>query len=135
MSVSSIYVNLPVSDISRTRTFWQKLGFTFNEQFSDEKALALVLKEGTIYAMLISKAHFTTFTNRPLADGSTTQVITAIQVDTREKVDELVRLALENGATRFKDGVDLGWMYYDSFSDPDGHQWEVMNANLQNLPQ
>ena len=131
MNVSALYLNLPVSDIPRTRKFWENLGFRFNEQFSDEKAIALILKEGSIYAMLISHPHFSTFTNRPISDGSTTQLITAIQVETREQVDEIIRLALANGATRFKECTDLGWMYYDSFSDPDGHQWEVMHANLQ----
>jgi predicted lactoylglutathione lyase len=44
-------------------------------------------------------------------------------------VDLIVKVALENGATRYKESVDHGWMYYDSFADPDGHQWEIMYTN------
>jgi uncharacterized protein YndB with AHSA1/START domain len=76
--------------------------------------------------MLISQEMFSTFTNRPIADGKTTQVLTAIQVDSREQVDEIVSLALKNGAKRYRESVDHGWMYYDSFEDLDGHQWEIM---------
>ena len=132
MKIKSIYINLPISNIEQTRAFWTKLGFSFNEQFCDEKALCLQLNEGTIYSMLITREFFTTFTNRPLADGSTTQVLLAIEVESREKVDEIVRLALENGGTRYREKADHGWMYYDTFADPDGNQWEVMfsDANL-----
>lgn len=79
--------------------------------------------------MLMLPEVYKNHTNRPLADGSTTQVLLAIQVESKKKVDELVKLALENGASRFKEPVDYGWMYYDSFSDPDGHQWEVMYSD------
>ncbi len=126
MNIKSIFINLPIKDIKKTRDFWTSLGFSFNEQFSDDKALCLVLNEGLIYAMLITHEMFSTFTNRPIADGTTTQVLTAIQVDSREDVDRIVKLAIENGASRYRESTDLGWMYYDCFADPDGHQWEVM---------
>jgi predicted lactoylglutathione lyase len=126
MKVKSIFVNLPIRDLQKTRVFWTKLGFSFNEQFSDDKALCLALNDGLIYAMLITHEMFSTFTNRPIADGSTTQVLTAIQVDSREDVDRIVKLALENGGTSYRESTDHGWMYYDTFADLDGHQWEVM---------
>lgn len=129
MKAKSIFINLPVSDIPKTRDFWTRLGFAFNEQFSDENALCLVLNDGLMYSMLISHNLFSTFTNRPIADGTTTQVLTALQVESKEAVDLIVKVALENGATRYKESVDHGWMYYDSFADLDGHQWEIMYTN------
>jgi predicted lactoylglutathione lyase len=129
MKVKSIFVNLPIKDIQKTRDFWTKLGFSFNEQFSNDKALCLEFNDGLIYSMLITHEMFSTFTNRPIADSSTTQVLTAIQVESREEVDRIVKLALENGGTRYREKADHGWMYYDSFADPDGHQWEVMYSD------
>lgn len=129
MSVKSIFVNLPIKDVETTRLFWTKLGFRFNEQFSNDKALCLVLNEGNMYAMLITHNMFKTFTDRAIADASTTQVLTALEVASREKVDEIVQLALANGATRYRESADHGWMYYDSFADIDGHQWEIMYTN------
>ena len=125
-NIKSIFVNLPVKNIEKTREFWSKLGFSFNEQFSNDKALCLILNDGNIYSMLISYELFSTFTNRPIADGSTSQVLLAIQVESRERVDEIIKIALENGATHYMEAVDEGWMYYDRFVDLDGHQWEVM---------
>jgi uncharacterized protein len=135
MTVKSIFINLPVADLQRTRAFWTKLGFSFNEQFSDDRALCLVLNEGLIHAMLLTHDLFRTFTDRPIADRSTTQVLTAIEVESREQVDEMVKRALDNGGTRYREGLDHGWMYYDSFADPDGHQWEVMFTDPDQIPQ
>ena len=129
-TLKAIYVNLPTRDLDKTRIFWTNLGFSFNEQFSNEQALCLEMKKDTIYAMLISHDLFKTFTHKPISDNSATQVLIAIEVETREKVDQLVSLAFENGATRYRDSADHGWMYYDSFSDPDGHQWEVLFSDM-----
>jgi uncharacterized protein len=135
MNVKSIYINLPIKSIQQTRDFWTKLGFSFNEQFSDDKALCLVLNEGLIYSMLITHDFFSTFTHRPISDGSTTQVLMAIEVDSRNEVDQIVKLALENGASRYRESTDHGWMYYDSFADMDGHQWEVVFTDVKQIPQ
>jgi uncharacterized protein len=132
--IQSIYVNLPVEDLDRSRSFWTKLGFSFNESFSDDKAICLMLNEGSICAMLLKKEFFSTFTNRPVADQSTTQVLLAIEVDSRQKVDEMVQTALENGSKRYREAVDHGWMYYDCIADPDGHQWEIMYSDPNQIP-
>ncbi len=132
--IKSIYINLPVKDLAKTRAFWSKLGFSFNEQFSNDQGICLVLNEGSMYAMLITHEFYKTFTNRAIADGSTTQVLLAIEVESREKVDEILKNALENGASRYRESADHGWMYYDSFSDPDGHQWEVMFTDPAKIP-
>jgi len=129
MTAKSVYINLPVKDLNITRDFWTSLGFSFNEQFSDDKALCQVLNDGKIYSMLITHEFFATFTNRSIADSSTTQVLIAIEVDSKTEVDEIIKLALAHGGSRYRDGVDSGWMYYDSFADPDGHQWEVMYSD------
>ena len=134
-NVGSIFINLPVKDLDRARSFWTALGFGFNEQFSDpDNGLCLVLKEGEIYAMLLKHESFQTFTNRPIADGSSTQVLLAIDVGSREKVDEIIKTAIANGGTNYLEPSDHGWMYYDRFADPDGHQWEIMTADVSLLP-
>ena len=33
-----IFVNLPVKDLQRSMTFFKALGFTFNDQFTNEQA-------------------------------------------------------------------------------------------------
>lgn len=58
MNINQIYVNLPIKDVQKTRDFWTKLGFSINEQFSDEKAICVVMKEDHIYAMFLKEEFF-----------------------------------------------------------------------------
>lgn len=134
MNITDIYVNLPVKDVQKTREFWTKLGFSINEQFSDDKAICVVMKENHIYTMFLKEEFFQTFTNRPFAKGDTTQVLLAIGVNSREEVDGMVKTAIENGGSKYSEPVDYGWMYQSSFADINGHQWEVMHGDVSQIP-
>lgn len=130
MKANEIYVNLPVRDVKATRKFWTSLGFSVNEQFSDENAICVVLNEGAIYVMFLIDSYFQTFTNRPVAKSDTTQVLLAISVDSRPAVDTLVEQAIAEGGNQYSDPQDHGWMYQRAFADINGHQWEVMFADI-----
>lgn len=134
MKISQIYVNLPVKDVQKTREFWTKLGFSVNEQFSDDKAVCIVMKEDHIYTMFLKEEFFQTFTNRPFAKGDTTQVLLAVGVDSREEVDRIINTALENGGSKYSEPQDYGWMYQSAFADIDGHQWEIMHGDVSQMP-
>lgn len=134
MKINQIYVNLPVKDVQKTRAFWTTLGFSINEQFSDDKAVCVVMKEDHIYTMFLKEEFFQTFTNRPFAKGDTTQVLLAIGVDSREEVDQVVKTAIENGGSKYSEPMDHGWMYQSAFADLNGHQWEVMYADASQIP-
>jgi predicted lactoylglutathione lyase len=134
MKINQIYVNLPVKDVQKTRAFWTALGFSINEQFSDDKAVCVVMKEDHIYTMFLKEEFFQTFTNRPFSKGDTTQVLLAIGVESREEVDQMVTTAIENGGSKYSEPMDHGWMYQSAFADLNGHQWEVMYADVSQLP-
>ena len=123
---TKIFVNLPVNNLDKSIAFFTKLGFTFNPQFTDENATCMVVSEN-IYFMLIVHRYFKTFTSREIADASKyVEVLNCLSADSREKVDELVDLALEGGAKTAKEPMDHGFMYQRSFLDLDGHHWEIM---------
>jgi predicted lactoylglutathione lyase len=123
---TAIFVNLPVSDLERSKAFFTALGYTINPQFSDENSAAVVFSD-TIYAMLLSEARFKDFTPRTVADArTTTEAILCLGAESRSKVDEIADAALANGGSRVLDPQDHGFMYGRSFADPDGHIWEVM---------
>jgi predicted lactoylglutathione lyase len=133
---SKIFVNLPVKDLKRSMDFFKYLGFTFNMQFTDEKAACLIINDGSIYAMLLTEPMFKTFTKKEIADASkTTEVLIAIDAESREKADELVKKAAEAGGSIYTQPAGQGWMYQHSFADPDGHQWKLLNMDESKLPQ
>lgn len=132
---TKIFVNLPVKDLKRSIDFFTHLGFSFNQQFTDEKAACLVINDGSIYAMLLTEPMFKTFTKKEIADASkTTEVLIAIDAESREQVDELVKKAVEAGGSIYTEPAVHGWMYQHSFADPDGHQWEILYMDESKLP-
>lgn len=133
--VKQIFVNLPIKDLEKTKEFWIKLGFSFNPQFTDDKAGALMLGEN-IFAMLITEPFFKTFiAQKEIADSDKfSEVINAVSVETKEAVDELVDKALEAGANKYKEADNYGWMYSRAFQDLDGHLWEVLYMDLSKFP-
>lgn len=133
MKANQIFVNLPVKNIEKTKEFWSKLGFSFNDQISDENALCVVLNE-TSSVMFLTEKYFETFTNRPVPKGDTTQAIVAIGLDSREEVDQVVNTALANGATQHEEPEDHGWMYQNSFWDINGLAWNVIFADISQFP-
>jgi len=131
----SIFVNLPVKDLNKSIEFFKKLGFTFNQQFTDEKAACLVLGDN-IFSMLLLEKFFQGFTKKKIANANEiTEVLIAIDVESREAVDEMVKKAIDAGGKLYSEPQDHGWMYYHSFEDLDGHQWEIMFSDESKLPQ
>ncbi|BDH55990.1 VOC family protein [Tsukamurella sp. PLM1] len=55
-----IFVNLPIADVQRSRDFFTAVGYTINENFSDENAISVELGEN-IAAMLLKRDFFGTF--------------------------------------------------------------------------
>jgi uncharacterized protein len=120
-----LFVNLAVSDLSRSMAFFRALGFDFDPRFTDEKATCLVIGDRS-YAMLLSTAFFKGFTKRAVCDTRThTEALLAMSCTSRQEVDDLVKTALAAGGAAAMDPQDHGFMYAHSFYDPDGHHWEL----------
>jgi uncharacterized protein len=132
---TKIFVNLPVEDLQRSKDFYGSLGYSFAEQFTDDKAACLVISE-EIYAMLQTKAHFATFTSKAIVDATkSAEVLLVLAVESREKVDELADKALAAGGSPAGDPADLGFLYRRSFQDPDGHHYEALHMDLAAAPE
>ncbi len=120
-----IFVNLPVADLEKSKTFFKSLGFNFNAQFTDETAASMVISDD-IYAMLLTHEKYKMFTDKTIVDArQSSEVLTALSVDSKEKVDEILNKALAAGGTQTRPAQDHGFMYGRSFDDPDGHTWEI----------
>ena len=121
-----VFVNLPVTDLSRSRAFYAALGFSFDERFSDDTAACVVVSEH-IFLMLLTREKFATFTPRPLGDPAReTSVLVALSRKSREAVDAFMAAGLGAGGRDNDRTQDHGAMYGRSISDPDGNVLEPM---------
>lgn len=119
-----MFVNLPVADLHRSRAFFSQLGYPFDEDFCDDDALCLRLGP-TLYAMLLRQDFFDGFHDRPSAAPGTVGSLLCLTADSREAVDAIADRAVLAGGRGVRT-EDHGFMYGRSYSDPDGHVWEVM---------
>lgn len=120
-----LFVNLAVEDLDRSVEFFTKLGFSFNDRFTDETAVCMVIGEDA-YAMLLTRPRFGEFTAKRICDCTTSvEALLAVTADGRAAVDDLVDAATEAGGSPVGQSLEHDFMYARSFEDPDGHTWEV----------
>jgi predicted lactoylglutathione lyase len=126
-----IFVNLPVADVAKSTAFYEAIGCTKDERFSNEMASAMQLSD-TIIFMILSRDFFQTFTPKAIADAqATTEVLICISRDSREAVDAINAAAAANGGQAdVRPPQDMGFMYSRAFADPDGHMFEPMFMDM-----
>ena len=130
---TQIFVNLPVKDLGKTKTFFAALGYTFNPQFTDDNAACMVISD-TIFAMLLVEPFFKGFIDKELVDATkSTEVLIALSADSRADVDTLVNKAVAAGGTEPRGAQDHGFMYTRTFNDLDGHIWEIVWMNPEHV--
>ena len=128
----TVFVNLPVTDLSRAIGFYESIGAIKDERFCDGSAAMMVFSEA-INVMLLTHDKFGQFTPKRIADAhETSEVLICISAESRGGVDEMVDKAGEAGAvTDPSPKQDHGFMYGRSFEDPDGHIWEVVWMDVE----
>lgn len=120
-----LFVNIPVRDLQRSIDFFERLGFTFNTQFTDATATCMLVGEDA-YFTLLTVDKFKGFAKRPVGDPrERTGAMYGLTAGSRAEVDALVEKAVAAGGSSAGEPQDHGFMYLRVFHDPDGHHWEV----------
>jgi predicted lactoylglutathione lyase len=130
------FVNLPVKDLSKATDFFGKLGFSFDQQFTDENATRMIVSDDSS-VMLVVEPFFKGFiTPQDIADTSRSrEVIVGLSAESREQVDDLADKALAAGAQALGEPEDQGFMYMRGFRDLDGHQWSFIYMDMSAIPE
>lgn len=129
-----IFINLAVDNLDRSKAFFNALGLSFNEQFTNDRGACLVLGEN-IFAMLLVKDFFSQFTSKSLCDPKeSTETLLCLSCDSRGEVDSLVAKAIAAGGTAPREPQDHGFMYGHGFEDLDGHIWELAHMDPNAKP-
>ncbi|NNC12495.1 glyoxalase [Planctomonas sp. JC2975] len=120
--MSMMFVNLPVTDLERAKTFYEAIGGTVNPKFTDHNAACVVIDEDHNYLMLVTRDYFQTFTDLPIGDPASNPSMTvALFRDSRDEVDAVVADGLAAGGTEARPAADYGFMYQRQVTDPDGN--------------
>ena len=123
---TNIFVNMPTTDLDRSKAFYEALGYSINPMFTDENAACVVLSD-TIYFMVLTREYLATFTDKQIVDTKThAGAMIALGQDSRDEVDELVGKGIEAGGLEPRPAQDYGFMYSRDFQDPDGNEFGVL---------
>ncbi|MEB2506665.1 glyoxalase/bleomycin resistance/extradiol dioxygenase family protein [Burkholderia sp. BCCIQ04A] len=126
-----VFINLPVADLPRAQTFYQALGFEVVPAYTNDQAACIKISDA-IFAMLLVRPFFQTFTDKTIIDPAThIQVLSCLSCDSRAEVDGLVAKALAAGGAAPQAPREYPNMYGHGFTDPDGHTWELMAMPLE----
>jgi predicted lactoylglutathione lyase len=131
--MSHIYINLPVTDIAQATAFYQAIGFTLNPTFSNETCSGMVY-DTNLTVMLLTHKFTQNFlpAHKSISNSHTTcEVLNALQLDSKEAVDQIFDKAIDAWGKSTIPPYDHGFMYGKDFEDLDGHIWEAfwMDAN------
>ena len=103
--------------------------------FTDENAACMVISDDN-YAMLLTEKFFRNFIpGREICNPKSTEVLVALALESRAKVDEIISKAVAAGGSEYRKKQDYGWMYGRAFQDIDGHIWEAFYADLSAAPE
>lgn len=126
--LSSIFINLPVTKLTRSVEFFTGLGFSFNAQFTDEESTCMLVADN-IFVMLVEKQKFEKFITKKIAPADTTEAILSFSCESADEVRELSEKAFALGARKVKEPEDHGFMFSWGFEDLDGHLWDLFWMN------
>lgn len=119
--MKSFWINLAVKDIEKAAHFYQAIGFTVTPHGDIQ---SVTLPQGGNLILMEEE----TFKQRvPFALASQgNEVLISLNVDSREEVDGLIQRVRSEGGTITNAPTDAFGFYGASFTDLDGHHWNVI---------
>ena len=136
LMVKQIFVNLAVKDLDKSVNFFTKLGFKFNPQFTDENATCMIVGENIFVMLLVEKFFKSFIPGKDIMNTSkNAEALMGISGESREEIDEMISNVISACGKEYRETTDYGWMYGRAFEDLDGHIWEIIYVNENQMPQ
>lgn len=130
MQPKKIWANLGVKDVAQTRAFYTALGFKSNEGLEKGKELtSFLVGDDAFIVHFFQKEGLEKFLNEELADlklGS--EMIFSLSAGSKDEVNAWAEEVRNAGGKILSEPAEFGEGYYGfTFSDPDGHKWNVFH--------
>ncbi|ETN44442.1 uncharacterized protein HMPREF1541_10623 [Cyphellophora europaea CBS 101466] len=150
---NSLFLNIPVADLTRSIAFYTAIGFVKNETFSSPEAGTMSLPPtpsttgpaahgGTIKIMLLTYDFYSSFLPPGVQMGDpqkAAQCIMCLTRESKEAVDEIAETAAASGGskdvrekTAMEKEMEKSGMYGRVLRDPDGHIIETVWMPAEN---
>ncbi|UCS95803.1 extradiol dioxygenase [Echinicola marina] len=135
--MKTIWLNLPVKDIKKSRDFFKAIGFKENPMHENAEHLAsFLIGEHNFVMMLFPEKDFKRFTNNEVSDTQKgSEILLNIDAQSKSEVDTMANTVRIAGGKIFAEpGESQGWMYAFGFEDIDGHRWSMLYMDMEKIP-
>ena len=135
MSFDPFLISLPIADRPTSYAFYREaLGLTAIGELADDgvpEPLLFALNDAT-RLMLVPTGGFgwVIGDEKEVAGPATCECVLGITAGSDAEVDAIVERARRAGATVAAEPAPQPWGYATTFTDPDGHVWNVTSATL-----
>ncbi len=135
--IQECWLNLPVEDVQKSKSFFQSLGFSFQEDQSQGPHSAVMLV-GTkpVVVMLFQREIFKNFIGGEISNLQMgNEMLISIDAPNRETVVAQAQKAQALGGILFGEPSEIDeWMFGCGFTDLDGHKWNVLYMDQEKRP-
>ncbi|WP_422082115.1 VOC family protein [Ulvibacterium sp.] len=134
----SIWLNLPVNDLQRSKQFFRDIGFHENPMHKNAEHLgSFLIGENDFVLMLFPKEQMSQWLKNKVTDTSeSNEMLINIDAQSIEEVDDFAETVKKAGGTIYQNPQEVdGWMYLFSFGDLDGHCWNMLYMDTDKMPQ
>ena len=131
--MKQIFINLPVTDLEKSKRFYTELGFVNYPLFTGENQVCMAWSDN-ILVMLQSKAFFNAGNKKQIAN--TAKEISAtftLPVESLSTVNEIIDKGLKARGKESFDMIDEGFMQVRTIEDLDGHIWAFIYLDIANF--
>ena len=135
--IKSLWINLPVKDINKSKAFFTQLGFTLNLQYGvREDSACFLVGESNLVIMLFEENLYEGFVGTSIADKRNgSEVLFSFDAESPEEVDSLAQKVVAAGGTLYGEpDYKDGWMYGCGFIDLDGQRWNILYMDMSKMP-
>jgi uncharacterized protein len=129
MATKQLWINLPVKNIEKSKSFFIKIGFELNKEHGQSPvSTCFLVGEKSTAVMLFEESVFEGFSHSKASNTTLgSEMLISFDAERKAEIDNLVAKVKMAGGTVFGEPSDIqGWMYGCGFSDLDGHRWNAL---------
>lgn len=134
--VKEIWLNFPSKNLAKTNEFYQKIGFTLNEQQTNEQMVCFSVGSKKMAVLFFPEETIKSYTKNEIVDTKTgSEILISFDAESREEVDETASKVFDAGGKIVTEPSEIqGWMYGFTFADLDGHRWNQLFMDFSKMP-
>lgn len=132
MKKQELWLNLPVKDLQKSKSFFLSLGF---ESTRDVPGM-IGFNIGQVPVMMVAQPDFEKYASHQISDTKKgSELLISVDAPDRAYVDDMVIKVKDAGGVIFSEAQEIqGWMYNMGFADLDGHRWNIVHLDWDNMP-